>query len=133
MRQDLTRFGVEEARTPADLDRLLTPESGTVMVVINSVCGCAAGKARPGVGMALRHSPKPDRVATVFAGGDDAAVAHLRGLLKGYPPSSPSIAIFQDGKPVHMIHRSDIERRDAMQIAGLLTGAFDRYCVKTVA
>ncbi|MCU1262286.1 MAG: hypothetical protein JWO80_5171 [Bryobacterales bacterium] len=133
MRQDLTRFGLEEARTPADLDRVLTPGSGAVLVVINSVCGCAAGKARPGVGMALQHTPKPDKSITVFAGGDDAAVAHLRDLLKGYPPSSPSIAIFQDGKPVHMIHRSDIERRDALQIAKLLTDAFDHFCTKTPA
>lgn len=130
MRQDLTRFGLEEARTPSDLDNALAPGSGTVMVVINSVCGCAAGKARPGVGMALQHAAKPDKSITVFAGGDDAAVAHLRGKLAGYPPSSPAIALFQDGKPVHMIHRSDIERRDAMQIAKLLTDSFDRYCVK---
>jgi putative YphP/YqiW family bacilliredoxin len=133
MRQDLTRFGLEEARTPEDLDRVLTPASGTVMVVINSVCGCAAGKARPGVGMALQHALKPEKAVTVFAGGDDAAVAHLREKLAGYPPSSPAIAIFQDGKPVHMIHRSDIERRDAMQIAKLLTEAFDRFCVKAAA
>ncbi len=133
MRQDLTRFGVDEARTPADVDRALAPGSGTVMVVINSVCGCAAGKARPGVGMALQHAVKPEKAVTVFAGGDDDAVAHLRGMLVGYPPSSPAIAIFQDGKPVHMIHRSDIERRDAMQIAKLLTDAFDRFCVKAAA
>ncbi len=133
MRQDLTRFGVEEARTPGELDQVLTPDSGTVMVVINSVCGCAAGKARPGVGMALNHAVKPEKSVTVFAGGDDAAVAHLRAKLAGYPPSSPAIAIFRDGQPVHMIHRSDIERRDAMQIAKLLTDAFDHFCVKTAA
>src|ERR1700744_2073074 len=98
MRADLTRFGVEEARTPADVDRLLAPGSGTVMMVINSVCGCAAGRARPAVGMALQHSVRPAKAATVFAGGDDAAVAHLRNLLSDYPPSSPSIALFQDGK-----------------------------------
>jgi putative YphP/YqiW family bacilliredoxin len=128
MRRDLTRFGLEEARTPADVDRILAPGSGTVLMVINSVCGCAAGKARPGVGMALQGAIKPAKAATVFAGADDAAVAHLRGLLAGYPPSSPSIALFQDGKPVHMIHRVDIERRDAMQIAKLLTDAFAKYC-----
>jgi putative YphP/YqiW family bacilliredoxin len=133
MRSDLTRFGLEEARTPEDVDRILAPGSGTVMMVINSVCGCAAGKARPGVGMALRHSVKPDKAATVFAGGDDAAVAHLRKLLKGYPPSSPSIALFQDGKPVHMIHRFEIEQRDAMQIAKLLTESFERYCKAPVS
>src|SRR5277367_3193006 len=89
MRQDLTQYGVEETRTPADVDRVLAPENGTVMMVINSVCGCAAGKARPGVGMALRHDLRPDRVATVFAGGDEQAVEHLRGILSDYPPSSP--------------------------------------------
>jgi putative YphP/YqiW family bacilliredoxin len=128
MRADLTRFGVEEARTPAEVDKLLE-SGGTVMMVVNSICGCAAGKARPAVGMALQHSVKPSKSGTVFAGGDEAAVAHLRALLKDYPPSSPSIAFFQDGKPVHMIHRHEIERRDAMQIAGLLTEAFNKFCV----
>jgi putative YphP/YqiW family bacilliredoxin len=128
MRADLTRFGVEEARTPAEVDALLQ-SGGTVMMVVNSICGCAAGKARPAVGMALQHAVKPSKSGTVFAGGDEAAVAHLRDLLKDYPPSSPSIAIFQDGKPVHMIHRHEIERRDAVQIAGLLTEAFDKFCV----
>jgi putative YphP/YqiW family bacilliredoxin len=128
MRADLTRFGLEEARTPEDVDKLLQ-SGGTVMVVVNSICGCAAGKARPAVGIALRHAVTPAKSATVFAGGDEAAVAHLRGLLKDYPPSSPSIALFQDGKPVHMIHRHEIERRDAVQIAGLLTEAFDKFCV----
>ncbi len=128
MRQDLTRFGIEEARTPAEVDKLLTPGSGTVLMVVNSVCGCAAGKARPGIGMALNHSKKPAKSATVFAGGDDQAVAHLRGLLKDFPPSSPSVALFQDGKPVYMLHRHEIERRDAFQIAQVLTEAFDKYC-----
>jgi putative YphP/YqiW family bacilliredoxin len=128
MRADLTRFGVEEARTPADVDRFLAPGSGTVMMVINSVCGCAAGRARPAVGMALKHSARPSKAATVFAGGDEAAVAHVRKILSAYPPSSPSIALFQDGKPVYMLHRGDIERRDPEQIAKLLTEAFDRYC-----
>jgi putative YphP/YqiW family bacilliredoxin len=130
MRQDLTQYGVEETRTPADVDRMLASENGTVMMVINSVCGCAAGKARPGVGMALQHAVKPDKVATVFAGGDEQAVAHLRGILADYPPSSPSIALFQNGKPVYMMHRRDIESRDAYQIASVLTAAFDRFCVK---
>ncbi len=129
MRTDLTRHGVEEARTPADVDRLLAPGSGTVLMVVNSVCGCAAGRARPAVGMALKHDVRPSNSATVFAGGDEAAVAHLRNLLSDYPPSSPSIALFQDGKPVYMIHRSDIERREPAQIAQLLTDAFDRFCV----
>ena len=128
MRAELTRFGVEETRTPEEVDRMLA-SGGTVMMVVNSICGCAAGRARPAVGMALQHGVRPSKSATVFAGGDEDAVAHVRALLKDYPPSSPSIAIFQDGKPVHMIHRHEIERRDASQIATLLTDAFDRFCV----
>jgi putative YphP/YqiW family bacilliredoxin len=128
MRADLTRHGVEEARTPADVDRLLSPDSGAVLMVVNSVCGCAAGRARPAVGMALKHSVRPAKVASVFAGGDEAAVAHLRDILSAYPPSSPSMALFQNGKPVYMIHRSDIERREPLEIAKLLTEAFDRFC-----
>src|ERR1700719_3327218 len=127
MRADLTRYGVEEARTPEDVDKLLAPGSGTVLMVVNSVCGCAAGKARPGVGLALKHPVRPEKAATVFAGGDEAAVAHVRKILSPYPPSSPSIALFQDGKPVYMLHRSDIERREPEQIAKLLTEAFDRF------
>src|ERR1700689_2242255 len=128
MRAELTRFGVEETPTPEEVDKLLA-SGGTVMMVVNSICGCAAGRARPAVGMALQHDVKPAKSATVFAGGDEAAVAHVRALLRDYPPSSPSIALFQDGKPVHMIHRHEIERRDAGQIAALLTDAFDKYCV----
>jgi putative YphP/YqiW family bacilliredoxin len=128
MRADLTRHGVEEARTPADLDRLLGPNSGEVLVVVNSVCGCAAGRARPAVGLALQHPVRPARVATVFAGGDEAAVAHLRNLLSEYPPSSPSMALFSNGKPVYMMHRFEIERREPAEIAELLTAAFDRFC-----
>ena len=127
-RADLARHGVEEARTPSDVDRLLGPESGAVLVVVNSVCGCAAGRARPAVGMALQHSVRPAKAASVFAGGDEAAVAHLREILAPNPPSSPSMALFQNGKPVYMLHRSDIERREAPEIAQLLTGAFDRFC-----
>jgi putative YphP/YqiW family bacilliredoxin len=128
MRADLTRYGVEEARTPADVDRLLAPGSGTVLMVVNSVCGCAAGRARPGVGMALQHSVRPAKAATVFAGADEAAVAHLRAILSDYPPSSPSVALFDDGKPVYVLHRSEIERRDPVAISKLLTEAFDRLC-----
>jgi putative YphP/YqiW family bacilliredoxin len=127
MRAELTRFGVDEARTPTDVDRLVqTP--GTVLMIVNSVCGCAAGRARPAVGMALNHSAKPDKTGTVFAGADEAAVAHLRHILSDFPPSSPSMAIFQDGKPVFMVHRRDIEQRDPFQIARILTEAFDKYC-----
>jgi len=130
MREDLTRYGVEETRTPADVDRVLASENGTVLMIVNSVCGCAAGKARPGIGMALQHSVRPDKAATVFAGGDDQAVAHLREILSDYPPSSPSIALFRNGKPVYMMHRGDIESRDAFQIAQVLKEAFDRFCVR---
>jgi len=129
MRADLTQHGVEEARTPADVDRLLQPGNGTVLMVVNSVCGCAAGRARPAVGMALKHPVHPSKTATVFAGGDDAAVSHLRDILSPYPPSSPSMALFKDGKPVYMLHRSDIERRDPVEISGLLKDAFDQFCV----
>ncbi len=128
MRADLTRHGVEEARTPADVDRLLAPGSGSVLMIVNSVCGCAAGRARPAVGMALKHAVRPTKAASVFAGGDEAAVAHLREILSDYPPSSPSMALFQDGKPVYMLHRSEIERREPIEIAQLLTQAFDRFC-----
>jgi putative YphP/YqiW family bacilliredoxin len=128
MREDLTQYGVEETRTPADVDRVLA-ENETVLMVVNSVCGCAAGKARPGIGLALQHGIRPAKAATVFAGGDDAAVAHLRGnILSDYPPSSPSVALFRNGQPVYMMHRSDIERRDPVQIAKLLTEAFERFC-----
>ena len=131
MRADLTRHGVDEARTPQDVDRLLSPENGTVLMIVNSVCGCAAGRARPAVGMALKHSVRPEKAGSVFAGGDEAAVAHLREILAPYPPSSPSMALFQNGKPVYMVHRADIERREPSDIAKLLTDAFDRFCVPT--
>lgn len=130
MRADLTRHGVQEARTVEEVDRLLT-ENDTVLMVVNSVCGCAAGRARPAVGMALKHPNRPTLAATVFAGGDEDAVAHVRHLLAPYPPSSPSIALFQEGKPVFMLHRGDIERRDSVEIAQLLTAAFDRFCAAT--
>jgi len=133
MRQELTRHGVEEARTPQDVDRLLGPDSGTVLMIVNSVCGCAAGRARPAVGLALQHAVRPTKAATVFAGGDEAAVAHLRARLSDYPPSSPSMALFQDGKPVYMLHRSEIERREPSEIARILTGVFDRFCLARLA
>ncbi|MGC2661163.1 MAG: BrxA/BrxB family bacilliredoxin [Bryobacteraceae bacterium] len=133
MRKDLTQFGVSETRTPEEVDRFLGPKSGTVLMVINSVCGCAAGKARPAVGLALTHQNRPDATATVFAGADVEAVARVRELLAGYPPSSPSMAIFQDGKPVYMLHRHQIESSQAPEIAEELTAAFDKFCVKIPA
>ena len=129
MRADLAQYGVEETRTPEEVDRALAPGSGMVLMVVNSVCGCAAGRARPAVGMALQHTVRPSRAVTVFAAGDDDAVAHLRGThLSQFPPSSPSIALFDDGKLVYMLHRADIERREAPEIAQMLTEAFDRFC-----
>ena len=130
MRQDLTQYGVKETRTVDEVDQTLAPGTGTVLMVINSVCGCAAGKARPAVGMALQHANRPDSAATVFAGGDIEAVNRVRERLAGIPPSSPSMALFRDGEPVFMLHRHDIEARQAPEIAQLLTAAFDRFCVK---
>ena len=129
MRQDLTGFGVKETRTPEEVDQTLAPGSGTVLMVVNSVCGCAAGKARPAIGMALQHANRPDTAATVFAGADLEAVARVRELLPGVPPSSPSVALFRDGKPVFTLHRFQIESSQAPQIAKMLTDAFDQYCV----
>jgi putative YphP/YqiW family bacilliredoxin len=131
MRQELTAHGIEEARTPEDVDRVLQPGSGAVLVVTNSVCGCAAGKARPGVVLALEESEsKPDRAITVFAGADLEAVARVRELCAGYPPSSPSFAIFRDGRPVYMMHRFQIEGRNAQTIAEDLKDAFAEYCAR---
>jgi putative YphP/YqiW family bacilliredoxin len=130
MREDLTQFGVEETRTPEELDKVIRETKGTVMVVVNSVCGCAAGLARPAIGMALKHPNKPDKVVTVFAGADIAATDHARNTyFKGYFPSSPSAGILQDGKIVYMLERHQVEGRDAVSIAKDLTEAFDRFCV----
>ena len=130
MREELTRLGVIETRTPEEVDRVLNPSSGTVMMVINSMCGCAAGRARPGIALSLRHPALPDKVATVFAGSDVEATGRVREHLKDYPPSSPSVALFRDGKPVFMLHRHQIENRDASEIAKALTSAFDQFCVR---
>jgi putative YphP/YqiW family bacilliredoxin len=130
MRNELTRLGIVETRTPVEVDNLLRPGSGIVMMVINSMCGCAAGGARPGIALALKHSILPDKVATVFAGGDVEATARVREHLSDYPPSSPSIAMFRDGKPVFMLQRHQIEGRDPATIARSLTEAFDELCVK---
>jgi putative YphP/YqiW family bacilliredoxin len=128
MRQELTRLGVQELRTPEEVDAAITGTAGTLMIVVNSVCGCAAGKARPGIALALRHSVRPDRVASVFAGFDVEATDRARRYFAGYPPSSPSIAIFRDGALVYMLERMNIENRDADAIAAELTRAFDRFC-----
>jgi len=128
MREELTRLGVRELRTAADVDDTITKSQGTVMVVVNSVCGCAAGKARPGLALALRHPVKPEHVTTVFAGADVEATARARGYFTGYAPSSPSIALLRDGQLVYMMERRDIENQTADAIASHLTTAFDRFC-----
>jgi putative YphP/YqiW family bacilliredoxin len=128
MRQELTRLGVQETRTPEEVDALLRPQAGTVLMVINSMCGCAAGRARPAIALSLGHAMVPDKVATVFAGGDLEATARVREYLHDYPPSSPSVALFRDGQPVFMLHRHQIENRDATEIAKSLTEAFDQFC-----
>ncbi len=128
MREELTRLGVRELRTAADVDEALTRTKGTVMVVVNSVCGCAAGKARPGVALALRHALRPDDVTTVFAGADVDATARARGYFTGYQPSSPSIALVKDGRLIYMMERRDIENQTAEAIAAQLTAAFEKHC-----
>ncbi len=128
MRQELTRHGVEELRTAADVDAMLVNAPGTALVVVNSVCGCAARNARPAVAQALQHGVKPDKVTTVFAGQDVEATQRARELFVGYRPSSPSIALLRNGKPVFMLERHQIEGRSAGEIAADLRGAFDRYC-----
>ena len=133
MRDELTRLGVVEWRTADEVDRGVTQTAGTVMVVVNSVCGCAAGKARPGVSLALQHLVKPDLVAAVFAGADIEATEKARGYFAGYPPSSPSVALLQSGKLVYMMERHQIENQEANSIARELTAAFDKYCTKAVA
>jgi len=127
MRAELTRLGVTELRTPEQVDDAVRRE-GTVMIVVNSVCGCAAGKARPGIAMALQHARRPDVAATVFAGGDVDATDRARQYFAPYPPSSPSIGLLRDGKLLFMMERRDIENRDAASIAARLTTAFDEHC-----
>lgn len=127
MRSDLTQVGVIETRTPEEVNQNIKAE-GTTLVVINSVCGCAAANARPAVKMAAEHSKKPSRMITAFAGNDVEAVKTARDLMAPFPPSSPSIALFKDGKLVHMIERHHIEGRQAEMIAANLTAAFDEFC-----
>ena len=132
MRRELTRLGVEELRTPEQVDAAVAAGPGTLMIIVNSVCGCAAGKARPGVALALQHTTKPDRVATVFAGADVEATDRARQYFTGYAPSSPSIAILRHGKLVYMLERRNIENRDAPSIAGELVSAFEKFCAPTL-
>jgi putative YphP/YqiW family bacilliredoxin len=127
MRDELTQLGVVETRTPEQVDEAVK-QPGTVMIIVNSVCGCAAGKARPGIAMALKNPNLPDRIVTVFAGADIEATDHARGYFKGYPPSSPSVGLLRDGELVYMLQRHQIEGREAPQIATELTTAFNRFC-----
>jgi len=128
MRDDLTRLGIQELRTPEEVEASLPDAKGTALVVINSVCGCAAGQCRPGVAEALQHDITPDHLYTVFAGQDKEATAKAREYFAPYPPSSPSIALMKDGELVHFIERHQVEDRSAAEIAAELTSAFDRYC-----
>lgn len=126
MREDLTRLGVEEARTPEQVDAAVKNTPGTLMVIVNSVCGCAAGKARPGIALALQSEKRPDRVITVFAGADIDATEQARSYFAGYAPSSPAVAILRDGKVAYMMERRDIETKSATQIAQELNSAFEQ-------
>jgi putative YphP/YqiW family bacilliredoxin len=130
MREELTRLGVQELRTAADVDNAVKNTEGTLMVVVNSVCGCAAGRARPGIALALQHHTRPERVATVFAGADVEATARARHYFTGMPSSSPSVALLQGGELVYMLHRHQIEIRSAEEIADELKAAFDKFCTR---
>lgn len=129
MRGEMTEMGARELRTASAVDDVVKNSSGVVMMVVNSVCGCAAGKARPGIAKALQHQNRPDVLATVFAGADIEATDRARQYFSGYAPSSPSIGLLRDGKLIYMMERSQIETRSAEMIAAELTQAFDRFCV----
>ena len=129
MREELTRLGVTELRKADEVDHAVKLP-GTVMVVVNSICGCAAGRMRPAVRMALQHPARPEKLFSVFAGQDKEATERARSYFTGYPPSSPSIALLRDGKLIHMMQRSDIEHREAADIAGELKKVFDKFCVR---
>ncbi len=132
MRQELTAGGIEEARTSADVENAIK-QTGTVMIVVNSICGCAAGRMRPGVRAAIQNSVRPDRMITVFAGQDREATDAARSHFTGYPPSSPSIGLLRDGQLVYMMQRSDIEMSGPGDIAGALKQAFEKHCAKVEA
>jgi bacilliredoxin len=132
MREELTRLGIEELRTAEEVDRALKNRPGATMVVVNSICGCAAGRMRPAVRVAMQNSIRPDHAYSVFAGQETEATERARGYFTGYPPSSPSIAILRDGQLVYFMPRRDIESREAPAIAADLKAAFDRFCGKPV-
>jgi putative YphP/YqiW family bacilliredoxin len=133
MREELTRLGIEELRTPTAVDAALNNQSGTALVVVNSICGCAAGRMRPAVRMALQNGSRPDKSYSVFAGQDKEATDRARSYFTGQMPSSPSIAILRDGKLVYMMQRSQIETREAQTIAADLKVALDQFCAKPAA
>jgi putative YphP/YqiW family bacilliredoxin len=128
MREELTRIGVGELKTANDVDREMKVQQGTTLVIVNSICGCAAGRMRPALRTALQNSSRPDRSFSVFAGQDLEATERARSYFTGYSPSSPSLALFRDGRLVHMMQRSDIEHRDASDIANELKRVFDQHC-----
>jgi putative YphP/YqiW family bacilliredoxin len=132
MREELTRLGVQELRTAEEVDGAIPNQTGTAMVVVNSICGCAAGRMRPAIRIALQNASRPEKLYTVFAGQDLEATEQARKYFTGYRASSPSIAMFRDGKLVHMLQRSDIEHREAADIALELKAAFDKFCGKPV-
>jgi len=131
IKDEVTRLGVTELRTPEEVDKTLKDSKGTALVFINSVCGCAGGDARPALKLALNHTVKPDIITTVFASGDREATARVREYFTDMPPSSPSFALLRDGKLVHMIHRSDIEVSDPHRLADMLVNAFNTHCSVT--
>ncbi len=132
MREELTRLGIEELRQPDQVDQALKNRPGTTMVVVNSICGCAAGRMRPAVRMAMQNAVRPERAYSVFAGQDTGATERARGYFTGQVPSSPSIAILRDGELVYMMPRRDIESREAPAIAADLKAAFEKFCGKSV-
>src|SRR5258708_5016108 len=132
MREELTRLGIQELKSAADVDREMSDQQGTALVIVNSICGCAAGRMRPAVRVALQHSARPDRAFTVFAGQDVEATERARSYFTGYRASSPSLALFREGKLVHMMERSDIEHRDSADIAAELRRIFDQHCAAAV-
>jgi len=129
MREDLTNLGIRETRTPEAVDAALASAKGTIMVVVNSVCGCAAGRARPGLVLALQNDVRPQDMITVFAGADIEATERARSYFKGYPPSSPSIGLLRNGEVLFLLERHQIEGREAPEIAELLREAFDKHCL----
>lgn len=132
MREELTRLGVKELRTPEAVDAAVRGTPGTLMLIVNSMCGCAAGRARPGIALALQHHVTPDAVATVFAGGDVEATDRARSYFTGYRPSSPSVALLRNGQLVFMLERFQIENQSAEAIGRALTAAFDKFCAPVV-